>query len=200
MLERVGLASMLVALVACSGGGGERSDGGTDNTPEGVEVRGAWSVTGSYEPDVVPNPEVVLWTAQVQGELHDPVLVEGVRTWRSTGTLTAMRWPSREPMGSECSASVSPDQQVITLDGVNTRVVLGLSDEEVLFSGLGSTSISYQKTVTCPDGTSRSDMLMDLIPWLSIPMTLREPEDVMLEGMETNNAGKRTWTLTKLED
>ena len=196
-MERTGLAWVLAVLGGCSGGG---SKAATDAAIPGSLT---WSVTGTYQPDVVPDPEVVFWTAQVQGEFYNAVYDAGVRSWSTTGTLTIMRLPSRQATGYECSATVTPDTQVIALDDTNTTAVLYLADEDLLYSGMAQTKITYQKTVTCPNDpqdNQAEEEIGDLVPWLEIPETARTDVDAVITGMGDLNGANRTWTLTKSEN
>jgi hypothetical protein len=192
VIERVGRVSILVVLVACSGGGGEATEAEGSRGPR-------WSVTASYEPEGVAIPEVVLWAAEADGEFQDPVFNMGVQTWSASGALTVTRWPSRQAAENECYSTVSPDSQVVTLDDVNTQVVLFLADEEPFYSATVWTSFSYERTVTCPSGDTMTAMLDDRINWLEIPRTLREGEQVMIQGTGSINGAARSWTLAKTE-
>jgi hypothetical protein len=192
-MRRVGLTLLLIADAACSGGGKQAT------TDAGVKSGLTWSVTATYEPDGIPNPDVVLWGAQAQGEFHNPILDAGVRSWSTTGTLTVMRWPSRQPMGNECIATVSPDPQVITLDDVNTRVDLFLGDGDLVYFGMATTRFTNQRTVICPNQADSVSVVDDAVQWLQIPMTPRPANDAVIQGMGDSNGANLTWTLTKSE-
>lgn len=187
-MERVGLIALVSALAACTGGSQQAtSDGGGTS---GVK----WSVTATYQPGGIANSDVVLWTAHAQGEFHNPVVDAGVPSWSTTGTLTVMRWPSLHDDG--CIATASPDSQVITLDDVNTRVVLFLTDGDPVYSGMATTRISYQRTTTCPNQADSVISVNDGVPWLQIPTTPLPADDAVIEGMSNSN-DNLTWTLTK---
>jgi hypothetical protein len=145
---------------------------------------------------------VVLWNAQVQGQFSNPVLEAGVRSWSTTGTLTPMRLPSRQPAADECSAAVTSVPQTITLDDTNTTVVLFLGDDDLVYSGMAQTRFTWVKTVTCTSPNlppTQVGTIDDAIEWLLIPQTPRTPGDVVIAGMGDSNGATRTWTLTKSE-
>jgi hypothetical protein len=191
-MTRVGLIALMLALAACTGGSKQAAaDGGMTS---GVK----WSVTATYQPGGTPNPDVVLWTAQAQGEFRNPVVDAGVPSWSTTGTLTVTRWPSKPPMGNECTATASPDSQVITLDDVNTHVVLFLDDGAPVYSGMATTRFTYQRTTTCPNQPDSVISIDDGVPWLQIPSTPLPANDAMIQGM-SNSQDNLTWTLTKSE-
>jgi hypothetical protein len=194
-IEAIGLAAALATLVGCSGGG---SKAATDAALQGSGE--TWSVIATYQPDTVPDPQVVFWTAQVEAQISNPVLDAGTEKWTISGTLTATQLPSRAATDTECSATVDPVTQVITLDNSNTTTDLALSEfGNQLYQGAATTKILYQKTTTCPtpqpaEGTAE---LGDLIPWLELPQTAGTGTDVVIQGMGNMNAANRTWTLTK---
>jgi hypothetical protein len=189
--RRIGLTAVLVVLAGCSG---------TSATNGGVTSGLTWAVSGTYQPDVVPDPQVVFWTAQVEGVFYNPVLDAGVRSWSTSGTLTITRVPSRQAVDNECTATVSPDSQVITLDDTNTTAVLFLGDDDLVYSGMASTSIVYQDTVTCPNQDTQVTETGDFVPWLEIPQTARTAADVVIDGAGDLDGANRTWTLTKSEN
>jgi hypothetical protein len=194
-VEPIGLIAALAVLAGCSGGGSKAA------TDAGVRGSGStWSVTATYQPDSTPDPQVVFWTAQIEGEFYNPVLEAGVQKWSTTGTLTATRLPSRAATAYECSCTVSPDPQVITLDDSNTTVDLFLNENgNLLYQGMATTKILYQKTTTCPtpQPAEGTEEIGDLIPWLEIPQTAGTGTEVVIQGMGDVNAANRTWTLTK---
>jgi hypothetical protein len=210
--DRFVLPWLLVALAACSGGESETTarketadsanatSSGNATMGDGFDKRSRWSVAGTYEPEADAIPEVVLWATKIEGEFHDPVLdLQTGTRWSTRGTLTATRWPSRQPMGNECTSSVSPNPQVVSLDSTNTRVLLNLGGEDLVYRGAAWTTISYERTVTCPDQAPTSVMIQEELAWLDIPQTRRELTDVVIEGMGASNGGTFTWKLTKLQ-
>lgn len=182
---------MLVALAACSGGGKQAT------TDAGVKGGLKWSVTATYQPDINPNPDVLFWAAQAQAEFQNPVLDAGVRSWSTTGTLTVMRWPSRQPMGNDCTATASPDSQVIALDDANTSVVLFLGDDDLVYYGMATSRFTFLATVTCTNLPDSAVLTDQLVQWLQIPQTPRPDNDAVIQGMGNSNGANLTWTLTK---
>jgi hypothetical protein len=131
--------------------------------------------------------------------LSSPVLDGGFRTWSTSGTLMAMRWPSRQPTGSECSSTISPDSQVITMDDSNTKAVLTLADDDSVYTGWVSTTVSYQQTDTCPNQPDQVAAYQDQIVWLALPLARRGSLDASIEGSADYDGGNYTWTLVRSE-
>ena len=189
-IERVGLIALVAGLGACSGGKQATTEGGVTSGPK-------WSVTATFQPGGTPNPDVVLWSSQAQAELFNPVVDGGVPSWSASGTVTVTRWPSRQGMGNECTASVSPNSQVITLNEANTRVVLRLDDGDPEYEGMATTRFNNQRTVTCPNQPDNVVSVDDGIDWLVIPTTVRPSNPAVIQGMSNAGGNNYTWTLTK---
>jgi hypothetical protein len=110
------------------------------------------------------------------------------------------RVPPPAPGPGECTVTVMPAAQLVVIDNANTTTAVVLADGSPFYGATVVTFFDHEDTTHCPNQAPEIDMVTDSITWLVIPMTPRNPDDLVLEGRAMDDGDTWTWTLRKSEE